>query len=204
MGLFVKLDTNWPDDESVIEVGLDGAGLHAHIMCIAKRTDTDGWVGRRTLARYGATDELIERLATCDPEPLLERRDDGAVRSAGWLKANPSKAALAAQRAAKAEAGRRGNHVKHLHPGEYGNCRLCNPVSQVVAGCETPSSHPLAGSDTIASPETETESVTGVARTSSHPGFAGPTPTVLSELRAGLRSVPVEGNETDADRTVTL
>ena len=47
MGLFLPLDVLWPDDESIIEVGMAGAGAHAFIMCLAKRSETDGWVGRR-------------------------------------------------------------------------------------------------------------------------------------------------------------
>ena len=198
MGLFVKLDANWPDDESVIEVGLDGAGLHAFIMCIAKRTETDGWVGRRILTRYGATDELIDRLATCAPTPLVEVRDDGAVRSAGWLKANPSQAALEANRASKAEAGRKGNHTKHKHPGEYEACPLCHKDGQVVARSDRTGSQGARGSDRKPSPETESETETASDRTSSHDpshtGFAGPKPIAnLAEIRDRLGAPAPDG-----------
>lgn len=131
--LYVQLDTNWPDHPKIIRAGYDGAGLHAIIMCLAKRAESDGWVDRIVLTgRYGASVELIDRLVDLD---LLES-DGDAVRPDGWLDRNPSQAAIAARRAAKAEAGRRGNHEKWNHPGEFDTCAKCNPQLQVVAGCD--------------------------------------------------------------------
>lgn len=188
MGLFVPLDVLWPDDESIIEVGMAGAGAHAFIMCLAKRSETDGWVGRRVLARYGVTDELVGLLSTCEPEPLIEVRDDGAVRSVGWLKRNPSKAALDARREAKREAGKRGNHVKHLHPGPYESCPICDPKHEVVAPCENDRSQPDSQSEDKASPETEGE---GACEAPSSLGFAGPKPAAhFDAARSHLAPVP--------------
>lgn len=204
MGLFVKLDTNWPDDESVIEVGLDGAGLHAFIMCIAKRTETDGWVGRRILTRYGATDELIDRLATCVPSPLVETRSDGAVRSVGWLKANPSQEALEANRQAKADAGRLGNHVRYKHHGEFEVCPICNKNGQVVAGSDRIGSQGARGTDRKPSPETESETESASRRSSDPTArprlaeFVPPTPEPIApppaDIRDRLRTPPREAS----------
>jgi hypothetical protein len=138
--LYVPLDTNWPDHPKIIRAGIDGAGLHAIVLCLAKRLEADGWVPRILLYRQGATDELIERLVDLD---LLEMRGD-EVRPDGWLDRNPSQAAISARRASKAEAGKRGNHSKHGHSGTFEECGLCNPKAQVVAGSETVRSQALA------------------------------------------------------------
>ncbi len=200
MPLYVPLDVNWPDDESVIAVGLDGAGLHAIIMAVGKRLPDDGWIGRRTLTRYGATDELINRLATASPSPLIEQREDGAVRSVGYHKRNPSKAALEAQRAAKKVAGIKGNHSR-WHSGDFEDCEACK--AQVIAQCDTGA---IAG-DSL----TETDAIAIVkgkddaTRTSSQPAPVAETPSrlpveiaapLISDARSHLR--PVADNDTDA------
>ena len=157
MGLYLPLDVLWPDDEAIIEVGLDGAGAHA-FMGIAKRSETDGWVGRRILARYGIDDQMVTRLSTCEPEPLIETRPDGAVRSVGWHKRNPSQAAIAANRSAKAKAGAKGNHKRWHHDGEYESCAICQGMdSQVVAGSDRRLSHSESGGIAGLSPESETK-----------------------------------------------
>lgn len=148
--LYVQLDTNWPDHPKIIRAGLDGAGLHAVVLCLAKRLETDGWVPRPTLYRQGATDELIGRLIDLD---LLEDGGD-AVRPDGWLDRNPSQEAIDAKRASKSEGGRRGNHRKWKHPGDFESCPKC----QVVAGCDRMGSD----SDRLSSPEPETEVATAI------------------------------------------
>lgn len=188
MALFVPLDTNWPDDESIIEVGLDGAGLHAFILCLAKRSESDGWVGRRTLIRYGATDELLDRLATCDPSPLIERREDGSVRSVGWHKRNPSQAAIEARKTSRALAGIKGNHER-WHSGDFDTCGPCQTKkAEVIAGSETGAIPTVVPSDRTSSPESESETEGASDRTGSH-GFAGPKPTAaLAVVRGSLGS----------------
>jgi hypothetical protein len=123
--LYVQLDTNWPDHPKIIDAGLEGAGLHAVAMCLAKRLESDGWLHRRLLHRQGASDELIDRLVVLE---LFDAHND-QVRPHGWLDRNPSQAALDARRAAKAESGRRGNHVKWNHDGEYETCPKCQVVA---------------------------------------------------------------------------
>jgi len=130
--LYVQLDANWPDNEKVMDAGMDGAGLHAVTMCLAKRLESDGWVKRRILVRYGATDELIDRLVDLE---LLES-DGPQVRPHDWLDRNPSQAAIDAIRASKIEAGKKGNHNKWEHPHPFESCPKCHPEAQVVAECD--------------------------------------------------------------------
>jgi hypothetical protein len=126
--LYVQLDTNWPDHPKIIRAGIEGAGLHAIVLCLAKRLEADGWVDRAVLYRQGATDDLIGLLCDLD---LLEAEED-RVRPDGWHDRNPSQAAIAATRASKKEAGRRGNHNK-WHPGvDFEECAKC----QVIAGSD--------------------------------------------------------------------
>ena len=144
--LYVQLDANWPDDEKVMDAGWEAAGVHAGIMCIAKRLNTDGWVPLRTCRRYEMPEHAIERLAEND---LLEFNDDGTqVRVHNWLKRNPSKAAIAAKRDAKVRAGKAGNHTKHGHLGNPDTCRICWPPEEqnpsVLAPAIADSRSPLA------------------------------------------------------------
>ena len=134
--LYVQLDTNWPDNHKIIDAGIEGAGLHAIVLCLAKRLETDGWVRRAVLYRQGATDDLIGRLVDLR---LLEA-DEGRVRPWGWLDRNPSQAAIAASRASKREAARRGNHSKWNHGGPFEDCPKC----QVIAGSDRTSSQELS------------------------------------------------------------
>lgn len=142
--LYVQLDTNWPDHPKIIRAGIEGAGLHAFALCLAKRLEKDGWVERVLLYRYGATDGLIDRLVDLD---LLEDGDD-RVRPDGWLDRNPSQAAIDANRAMKKEAGRRGNHDRWHRGVSFEQCEKC----QVIAGSDRTGSHelsPAIGGDPI-------------------------------------------------------
>lgn len=154
--LYVQLDTNWPDHHKIIDAGVDGAGAHAIILCLAKRLEKDGWVRRSVLRRYGIDADLIARLVDLD---LLEAGTE-AVRPAGWLDRNPSQAAIEAERAAKKEAGRRGNHTKWEHPGSFEDCPRCNPKPQVVAPCEDVRSGRIADDRT---PTKQSESEVAIA-----------------------------------------
>lgn len=142
--LFVQLDTGWVDNPKVGRAGWEAAGMHAGIMCIAKRGESDGWVDRWTLThRYSMSDEGLDRLI----EHELLEVDGDRVRVHDWLARNPSQAAIVAKRASKSDAGKRGNHSKYRHPGSFENCPKC----QVVAGSDrTPSQ-----CDPTGSPESE-------------------------------------------------
>lgn len=135
--LYVQLDTNWPDHHKIIDAGVDGAGAHAILLCLAKRLESDGWVRRSLLRRYGIDAELIDRLV----DLVLIDADGDRVRPHGWLDRNPSQAAIDASRAMKKQAGRQGNHDR-WHPGvPFESCEKC----QVIAGSDRTGSHPIAG-----------------------------------------------------------
>src|SRR5688572_16521293 len=134
--LYVQLDTNWPDHPKIIRAGIEGAGLHAIVLCLAKRLEADGWVDRAVLHRHGATDELIDHLLGLD---LLEAEGD-RVRPDGWHDRNPSQAAIAATRASKRDASRRGNHNRWHVGVNYDDCTKC----QVIAGSDPTRSHQLS------------------------------------------------------------
>lgn len=81
--LYVQLDVNWVDNPAVMEVGLDGAGLHAK--CAVLATD----LGQRRLstsqvAELGGTDDLVATLVAAG---LLCPAADGtfAVDTAGFV-----------------------------------------------------------------------------------------------------------------------
>lgn len=151
--LYVQLDTNWPDHPKIIRAGYDGAGLHATVLCLAKRAENDGWVDRLLLTRrYGAPADLIDRLVSLD---LLETDGADAVRPDGWLDRNPSQAAIDARREAKKAAGKRGNHERHHEGIPFDTCPKCNPKPQVVAPCDTDASH--VGDGAIAEPRSSTQ-----------------------------------------------
>lgn len=151
--LFVQLDVNWVDNPKLIRAGLDGAGLHAITMCLAKRLNTDGWVDELLLRRYGGTTKLIARLVELG---LLEQHGT-EVRPNDWLDRNPSQAAIDAVRASKAEAAKEGNHKRWRHSGPVTDCAKCNPEPQVVAGCDRTGVAPESASDPKRSPYTESE-----------------------------------------------
>ena len=132
--LYVQLDCNWPDHHKIIDAGVEGAGAHAIVMCLAKRLERDGWVRRSVLARYGVTDALVDRLLELE---LLEA-EDVQVRPWDWHDRNPSQAAIAAIRASKVEAGKKGNHDRWAHPFPFDTCPKCHPV----AGCDPVGSDP--------------------------------------------------------------
>jgi hypothetical protein len=157
-GLFVKLDTGWVDNPKLIRAGLDGAGLHATALCIAKRLNTDGWIDRLLLVRYGASDDLIERLVDLG---LLDD-DEDRVRPSGWLDRNPSQGAIDAMRASKSDGGKRGNHKRWNHSGPFATCSLCHETptsSQGATGVRS-------DTDRYRSPETDTERESESAPTS--------------------------------------
>lgn len=129
----MQLDTNWPDNPKIIRAGWEAAGVHAAVMCVAKRLERDGWVDRAILHRMGATDDVVDRLVELG---LLDAESE-CVRPHDWLDRNPSQAAIGAIRASKAKAGKKGNHDRWNHPHLFDECPICFPEPQVVAPCES-------------------------------------------------------------------
>jgi len=103
--MYVPLDVNFPDDEKIEAAGLDGAGLYAMALCVAKRVLTDGRLSRVKLRKLGGTDQLVDRLVTIG---LFEVRegDDESVWVSAWLEHNPSAADIEKQRQADAKRKR--------------------------------------------------------------------------------------------------
>lgn len=172
--LYVQLDTNWPDHPKIISVGIDGAGLHAVCLCLAKRLNTDGWIARPLLHRQGADDELIDRLVGAR---LLEVEGE-SVRPWGWHDRNLSQAAIDAKRAARREAARRGNHTRWGHAGEFDTCPICNPETAGESQLRSHTDRFVSDTDRFLSPESEseTETATSDAIPSTAPTPAARTP----------------------------
>lgn len=155
MALFVQLDVNYPENHKIIEAGLDGTGLHAMALCVARRMEGDGWLSRAVLRRLGASDGLIDRLVDLR---LFEVGEGGLLRPWGWLDRNPSQGAIAAMVATKRDSAKAGNHKRWGHDGSVSDCPTCNPSAQVVAECDSDGSHPESQCDPLGSPESESES----------------------------------------------
>lgn len=117
--MYVQLDVDWPENRKRIRAGLEGAGLHAICLCLAKRSPKDGWVARDTLALYGATDELVDRLIDLD---MLDANGEW-VRPHDWLEVNLSSDRIRAEKTDKARAA---NHARWQHPGAYESCEKCH------------------------------------------------------------------------------
>lgn len=94
-GLYVKLDSNFPDDEKIEDVGLEGAGLYAMALCVAKRLNEDGRIRRSKLRRLGASDDLIDECVAVG----LFTEDGDSVFIAAWLGHNESAEDIATRRA---------------------------------------------------------------------------------------------------------
>jgi hypothetical protein len=133
-GLYVQLDTNWPDHPKIIAAGLDGAGLHAIALCVAKRLGYDGVLHRAHLLRLGGTPEVIDRLVEIG---LLDPVDNDRVAVHDWLDRNPSRVGYRGRVGGESGAtgrrlapdpsgdGRRGNHLRWNHPGDLDTCPIC-------------------------------------------------------------------------------
>lgn len=117
MRMYAQLDVDWPENRKRIRAGLEGAGLHAICLCLAKRSPKDGWVARDTLTLYGATDDLIDRLVHLE---LLDAKGEW-VRPHDWLEVNLSSQRI---RAEKADKARLANHAR-WHDGPYESCVKC-------------------------------------------------------------------------------
>jgi hypothetical protein len=153
MLLLVQLAANWVLNRKIVRVGLDGRGLHATALCLAKLAETDGWIHRSLLHREGADDALIDRLV----ELRLFEADGDNVRPWGWHRRNPSQGAIDATRSAKADAAKAGNHTRWKHPGDVADCPICNPSPQVNRISDRTRVAGEADASPMRSPEVEVE-----------------------------------------------
>lgn len=160
MALFVPLDVGYPDHPKIIRAGLEGAAIHTFALCAAKRLESDGWIDRTILIRFGASDDLLAKLISLD---LLEA-DGELVRPVGWHDRNPTQDAIDSVRAQKSAGSKRGNHERWNHPGLVEDCPKCVKKPQVVAPCDPiglPSdSHRTPHATPQGSPKTESETET--------------------------------------------
>lgn len=118
MRMYVQLDVEWPGNRKRLRVGLEASAIHAITLCLAKRSDRDGWVAREELALYGGTDELVERLLH---ERLLDEEGEW-VRPHDWLEENASSERI---RLEKSEKARAANHARWQHDGAFESCPIC-------------------------------------------------------------------------------
>lgn len=124
--LYVPLDVNFPDDDKIEAVGLDGAGLYAMSLCLAKRLLDDGRLTRVKLRKLGGDDALIDRLIDVG---LYTRVADDAVRISAWLGHNaPAESVLTSDK-----AKRLAHQRHHVNTGKSSpDCRFCAGEEQQV------------------------------------------------------------------------
>jgi hypothetical protein len=139
--LYVQLDVNWVNEPAIIRAGLDGAGVHAALLCLYAR-NREGIPWEEVWAR-NIPDELIERLEDLG---LVEVRDGllhpemGDSRISGARRHIP----LAIRRAVMERDGyacvdcgaQHDLALDHIHPYSLGGpdtvenlrvlCRSCN------------------------------------------------------------------------------
>lgn len=184
MALFVKHDVTLLDTERIVVASMAVRGCAWTADLLAKRTEDDGWFLRALLLREGATSTLIDETIAAG---LLEA-DGARLRPVGWLDRNPSQAAIAAKRDARALAGIKGNHER-WHAGPFESCTPCQAKkAEVIASSDSGAIAPVSQPDPISSPESELEAEYEPDRPPSqratHPGFAGPKPVEkLAEVK---------------------
>lgn len=153
MTLYAQLLVSWADNPKRIRAGLEASAIHALSLCLAKRSERDGWIGRATLSLYGGTDELVDR---CVEYGLLDADGDW-VRPHDWLEVNLSSDAI---RLRRSESARMANHAR-WHDGPFDQCAKCthpeqeNPRSSEgdPVGSETESDSSLERSEAEDEPE---------------------------------------------------
>lgn len=174
--LFVPLDVNFPDDDKIEAVGLDGAGLYAMSLCLAKRLLEDGRLTRLKLRKLGADDALIDRLVHAG---LYTALADDAVRITAWLGHNePAESVLSSDK-----AKRLAHQRHHVNDGKFSSkCRFCvEEEPQVNAeGCgedaERIESHCV---DALLETDTETDTTPSKSQ-----DYSRPDPQTLAKAAA--------------------
>lgn len=93
-GLWVKLDANFFDDDAIMEVDPLAQLIYIRMLCLAKRTETDGFVSYRHLDKECAdiTDlgRYLEQLVVV--RLIDEDQMQRGWKIYSWLKWNKSKA----------------------------------------------------------------------------------------------------------------
>lgn len=102
--VWVKLDDGFPDHEKV--VGLSDGAFRAYVtaLCGSARVLTDGRIGKERIKVWIGAARRVDELLNAG---LLERDEDGELRIHDYLRFNPSRAQVLAEREAAAERMRR-------------------------------------------------------------------------------------------------
>lgn len=161
--LYVQLDVRFPDDDKIIDAGLDGAGLYAMALCRAKSLLTDGRLTRSQLRRLGGDDALIDRLIDLG---LFARDAGDAVRISAWMRRNSPAAEVLDPHRGRWLAHRRHHEKRGIHNPDCDYCTGRRPPPgttppQVDAQKCDADADPQCDADAgPALPETETETET--------------------------------------------
>jgi hypothetical protein len=147
-GLWVKLDVSFFENRKVVQAGRDAAWLYLQMLCLAKRTLSDGVITDAQARLLGGR-RASKWCTLCAQATLIERASDNTGwHIIGWEEDNKSAAEIAEIREKRRSAGRQG-----------GLARARNEAN----------AKQLASNDssTVLKPETETETETETAAASS-------------------------------------
>lgn len=138
---FVKLDENFHTDDKILLVGLEGAGLYAKSLTLARQIGSSGALQRVQLQMLGGSDELIDRCVDAGLYVQVDADDAGgmraamrkdALRIAAWAKRNSD-----VDMALSSDRGKLLAHQRHHVQGGKPNpaeCAFCREEPQVDAG----------------------------------------------------------------------
>lgn len=129
MALYVPLDADYYHDPKIIDAGPMAELLYVRALCLAKRTEKDGYIADSQLRVIGAglsrPHALADRLCAVG---AWERVGNGWQISA-WLKRNKSAAQITHAKEAARMKSLQGNHERwHVKEQKFDpTCELCNP-----------------------------------------------------------------------------
>lgn len=171
-GLFVKLDTNFPDDDRIEEVGFAGAGLYAMALCLAKRLNEDGRISRSKLHRLGADNDLIDLCVTAQ----LFTEDGTGLWISAWLNYNECVSSIEQRRSEDASR-------KRVTRGK-------RPAGRADTMSKRPTRRPTGRADLVEEEEEEEEEITPLSLQAVDQGTATAPQGPSAEADAG-RNDPV-------------
>ena len=118
MPLYVKLDTDYYQDEKMLDAGEAAEVLYLRCLCVAKEQMRDGYLNRKTIIAFIGLSDVEDRAQALVAVGLWKETEDGWLIAA-WLKHNPSAADIAARREQKASAGRKRWEHSAEHSAEH-------------------------------------------------------------------------------------
>jgi len=152
--LYSQIECDWPREPRMLAAGPMARLLYIQFALYARENLLDGKLDRLEIP-YISVDipQPFKLLARLVEVGALEVTDTGwAIPMHVWRKRNPMRAEVEETKAAKKEAGERGNHVRHhVEKGVVSQtCRYC------LAGCEGDAS--ITSSQSLAKKKSESES----------------------------------------------